>query len=100
MQHLDFGMTRAGTWHIIREAGDSWKPICGSGGKLMQVAIDGNIILNDGEPLCFKCEWTGKLISVNPPTVTKCSLCGYEFGDRSSWYERSSHKHVSIRGTS
>lgn len=98
-EHLDFGMTSAGTWHLVKESpSGALAPICGSGGKVIQ-RVDGikELVLDASEPLCFKCEWTDKMVDLKPSITTRCSVCDYDFGEHPSWYDRAKHRHLLIR---
>jgi len=97
-EHLDLGMTKAGTWHLVKESpSGALAPICGSGGRIKQVVVDGDLIINETESICLRCMWTDKLNESRPPVVSRCIACGYEFSEHASWYEMNGHRHISIK---
>ncbi len=89
---MQFGMTGAKTWHVIRDDGSK---VCGSGGKVVMKLVD-SIFVGNGEWVCAKCEFTG-IIQRESYSINKiCNLCRTVFNG-SDPYSTVGHKHFAIK---
>ncbi len=90
---MQFGMTEAKTWHVIRGNGSK---VCGSGGKIVKRVDDAMFIGND-EWMCIKCELSG-IIEREPYEIVKsCTNCGTVFSHGGFPYDSWAHKHFAIK---
>ena len=87
-------LTRNGTFHI---ADSDNKPICGSGGAILNEYKSKEIIVDNQERewLCRKCEWHSSRVEggrrMRKVITITCSICGKEVG---SW---NGHQHWEIK---